>query len=123
MIAIAGRGLFAANLIAMPLLESTALGLKSDIDDKKPNDGEVYIPASLRRPISVADIGSEGSALYHILGIDLNRRGNLALIEDDILIYVAGNAVVFEDVHREKKDFLLCIDDGGIGCVAVHPSR
>lgn len=117
------KNFFEGNLIAMPQQESTAIGLKSDIDDKKSNDGEVYNPASLRRPISVADIGSEGSALYHILGVDLNRKGNLALIEDDILIYVAGNAVVFEDVHKEKKDFLLCIDDGGIGCVAVHPSR
>jgi predicted RNA-binding protein len=98
-------------------------GLKTEIEDTKPSNGDVYKAASLRRKINSADIGSEATALYQILGVDLNRKGNLALIEDDVLIYVAGNAVVFEDVFKYKKEFLLCIDDGGIGCVAVHPSR
>ena len=89
----------------------------------KPNNGEAYIAQTLRKPINVADIGSEGTALYKILGTDLSRRGNLALIEDDMLIYVGGNAVIFEDVGKGLKEFLLCIDDGGVGCVAVHPSR
>ena len=92
-------------------------------EEAKPNNGEAYTAQSLRKPINIADIGSEGTALYRILGTDLNRRGNLALIEDDMLIYVGGNAVIFEDVKNDVKEFLLCIDDGGVGCVAVHPSR
>jgi hypothetical protein len=83
----------------------------------------IYEASSLRRPINVADIGGEGAALYKILGTDLSRRGNLALIDDDLLIYVGGNAVIFEDVQKGFKEYLLCIDDGGVGCVAVHPSR
>lgn len=93
------------------------------VDEVKPNNGEAYNAQSLRKPINIADIGTEGTALYKILGTDLNRRGNLALIEDDMLIYVGGNAVIFEDTKNSVKEFLLCIDDGGVGCVAVHPSR
>lgn len=107
----------------MPLSEIEVQGSKTEIEDTMSCNGEVYKAASLRRRLHNADIGSEATALYQILGVDLNRKGNLALIEDDVLIYVAGNAVVFEDVFKYKKEFLLCIDDGGVGCVAVHPSR
>ena len=82
---------------------------------------QAYDVATLRNPISVADMGRDGSALFGYFGTDLSRRGNLALIEDELLIYASGNAIVFEGVGR--KDFLLCVDDGGIGCVVVHPSR
>ena len=82
---------------------------------------EAYNIVTLRRPISVADMGREASALFGYFGTDLSRRDNLALIEDELLIYASGNSVVFEGVGR--KDFLLCVEDGGIGCVMVHPSR
>ena len=107
----------------MPGTEAIAAGVKSESEEARPNNGEPYVSQSLRRPVSVADIGSEGTALYQILGTDLSRRGNVALIEDGLLIYACGNAVIFEDVNKGVKDYLLCIDDGGVGCVAVHPSR
>lgn len=96
---------------------------KTGVKKMKPNNGDVYLAASLRRSTCTADIGSDGTALYRILGIDQNSRGNLALIEDDVLIYVSGNATIFENVKKNTKKYLLCIDDGGVGCVAVHPSR
>ena len=96
---------------------------KTGVKKMKPNNGDVYLAASLRRSTCTADIGSDGTALYRILGIDQNSRGNLALIEDDVLIYVSGNATIFENVKKNTKNYLLCIDDGGVGCVAVHPSR
>ena len=111
------------DTIAFSTAAAIVPGMKSENDDISLNNGEPYIAQSLRRPVSVSDIGSEGTALYKILGSDLNRRGNIALIDDDLLIYVCGNAVIFEDVKNKQKDYLLCIDDGGIGCVAVHPSR
>ena len=69
---------------------------KTEVKKMKPNNGDVYLAASLRRSTCTADIGSDGTALYRILGIDQNSRGNLALIEDDVLIYVSGNATIFE---------------------------
>jgi hypothetical protein len=84
---------------------------------------ERYEPARLRRPVSIADLGREGTALYHSFGNDLSRRGNLNLIEDSKLVYCSGNAVVFDDIRTSKKEFLLSVDDGGLGCVAVHPQR
>ena len=80
-------------------------------------------PASLRGPIHVADIGREGIALFHSFGTDLTKRSNLFLIENNVMIYVAGNSVLFENVRTLEKEYLICIDDGGVGCVVVHPSR
>lgn len=107
----------------MPGADVIVSGVKSESDEVRPNNGEPYSAQSLRRPTSISDIGAEGTALYKIIGSDLSRRGNIALIDDDLLIYVCGNAVIFEDIKNKLKNYLLCIDDGGVGCVAVHPSR
>ena len=77
----------------------------------------------LRRPIAVGDIGPEGAALYHIFGADSTKRANLSLIEDNVLVYVCGNAVIFENLETSSKYYLLGLDDGGVGCVTIHPSR
>ena len=35
---------------------------------------ELYDPVKLRKPVSIADLGREGSALFHTFGSDLTRR-------------------------------------------------
>ena len=39
------------------------------------------------------------------------------------MIYSLGNSVVFEDFQLNTRKYLLGLDDGGVGCVAVHPSK
>jgi hypothetical protein len=78
---------------------------------------------SLRNPQSVADLGRECTGLHHVFGVDMSRKGDLSLIEDDTIIYATATAVVFQNVHTGVKEYLLSIDDSGVGCVAVHPSR
>lgn len=84
---------------------------------------EPYQIPNLRGPLSVNDIGRECTSLYHVFGTDTSRRGNLHLIEDDKIVYASANAAVFENIVLGHKDYLLGIDDGGVGCVAVHPSK
>lgn len=79
--------------------------------------------ASLRNPVSVSDLGKEYIALHHVFGADVTRRNNIALIENHRIIYALGNVVVFEDIATGTKEYLLSVDEGGVGCVAVHPSR
>jgi len=78
---------------------------------------------SLRNPQSVVDLGRECTGLHHVFGVDMSRKGDLSLIEDDTIVYVTATAVVFQNVHSDVKEYLLSIDDSGVGCVAVHPSR
>lgn len=77
----------------------------------------------LRKPQHVNDIGNEFLALHHVFGNDLTRRSNIHLVEDDRIAYAAGNAVIFENIWSHAKEYLMSIDDGGIGSIAVHPSR
>ena len=82
-----------------------------------------YTPEAFTRDQAVHDLGRETSALYHNFGYDLTRKNNLQLIQDNIVIYSLGNSVVFEDFQLNTRKYLLGLDDGGVGCVAVHPSK
>jgi len=86
-------------------------------------DDTGYDINALRQPQSIADLGRDSLALHHVFGMDMTRRGGIYLIEDDMIIYAVSAAVVFESTISGKKEFLIGIDDGGIGCVAVHPTR
>jgi cilia- and flagella-associated protein 44 len=78
---------------------------------------------SLRKPISVADLGKEMLGLHHTFGNDFTRRNNISLIEEGKIIYAAGNNIIIENLVTNAKDYLLSIDEGGVGAVAVHPSK
>ena len=78
---------------------------------------------SLRKPVSVADLGKEMFGLHHTFGNDFTRRNNISLIEEGKIIYAAGNNVIIENLVTKTKDYLLSIDEGGVGAVAVHPSK
>eukprot|EP01038_Epipyxis_sp_PR26KG_P009306 gene9306-12538_t len=83
----------------------------------------MYQVSDLRKPQHIADLGRECLSMYHVFGMDSTRRGNLNLIEKNKLIYVASNAVVIEDFETGSKDYLIGIDEGGVGCVTIHPSK
>lgn len=99
-------------------LAETSLAESSIVSNHEP-----YQIATLRGPQIINDIGRECTSLYHVFGTDATRRKNLHLIDDDRIVYATANAVVFENVVLGVKDYLLGIDEGGVGCVAVHPSR
>ena len=44
-------------------------------------------------------------------------------IEDDVLLMSAGNTVVFLRLPNMEQTYLHGLDGGGIGAVAVHPTR
>lgn len=82
-----------------------------------------YAVESLRRPQAVADLGRASSALYHTFGLDALRKKNLDLIDERTIVYAVGNAVVFEELGTQLKRYLLGLDEGGVGCVTVHPTK
>ena len=78
---------------------------------------------NFRNAQNVADMGRECTALHHVFGADMSRKGNMSLIEQDTIIYATATAVVFQNISTAAKEYLMSIGDGGIGCVAVHPTR
>ena len=79
--------------------------------------------SSLRPAMEVHELGQEGTALAHVVGIDCIKRANIHFVESNVICYVSGNAVVFLNTTDLSRTYLLGIDQCGIGCVAVHPSK
>jgi len=82
-----------------------------------------YISSKLRKPQSIAELPRESSEQFDIYGSDVNKRGNMALIENDVLAYTAGNAIIFMNIWSLSTEFVLGIEDCGVSCIAIHPSR
>lgn len=84
---------------------------------------DVYEVPLLRRPQHVAELGRAFATLQDVVGNDITKRGNMSLIENDVLIYSSNNSVVFENISSKIRKYLLGLDENGVGCVTVHPSR
>ena len=87
------------------------------------SNSDVKDLTTLRNPQSCADIGRECTSLHHVFGVDIYRKGNLNLIESDIIVYSTPSAIVFQNIQSGYKEYLLSVDDNGIGCFTVHPSK
>jgi hypothetical protein len=82
-----------------------------------------YFASRLRKPPSAADIGTDPVGLHYVFGSDLNKVDNLSFIADDMIIYVAGSVVVIENIETPYRQYLLPVDEMGVGFVAVHPQK
>ena len=77
-------------------------------DDRR-NNGDAYQMASLLRSTDTVDTSIDAAALYRVLGPGQNCRVR------NVLVNVHESAIVFENVLRKKKVYLLAINDGGAG--------
>lgn len=104
-------------------MESIGDIMSSEEEKVQKNQGSYTDLRKIRPSLEVHDLGREGVALHHVFGFDQIKKGNLHFINDNIIMYIASNAIVFENINGASKGYLLGIDEGGIGCLAVHPSR
>ncbi|KAF1377233.1 hypothetical protein PFLUV_G00198560 [Perca fluviatilis] len=61
--------------------------------------------------------------LSHSFGYDSRRRGNLQLLDDTTLIFIAGNLLVLLDISTKEQRYLRSCSGGGIGSITAHPSK
>ncbi|XP_053530993.1 cilia- and flagella-associated protein 44 isoform X1 [Ictalurus punctatus] len=60
--------------------------------------------------------------LSHSFGYDCRRRGNLQLLDEDTLAFVAGNVLVLLDMNTKQQRYIPSRSGGGIGAIMPHPS-
>lgn len=82
-----------------------------------------YETSALRKGESVADMGRDCMALHYEYGYDFSRKLNLFFIEDVRILFASSSAVVLENIVTGLREFILALDEEGIGAVTVHPSR
>ncbi|XP_039600046.1 cilia- and flagella-associated protein 44 isoform X3 [Polypterus senegalus] len=61
--------------------------------------------------------------ITHSFGYDCTKRGNLQLLDDSTLMFVAGNLVVILNLKTKEQKYLRSSSGGGIATVVVHPSK
>ena len=87
------------------------------------DDSNRYSLKHLRTAEAVGDIGRGATSVYHTFGYDIAKRGNISFIEEDVIVYTASNFVIFENTLSGTRQYLRGVEDCGVGCVTVHPSK
>jgi WD40 repeat protein len=82
-----------------------------------------YTASALRSPKCVEVLSNEVASLYNVFGVDGHRRRNLFMIDEHTIMHSTGNYVVFHDIRNNEKSYLMGLDEGGVGCFCVHPSK
>ena len=59
----------------------------------------------------------------HLLSLDAHKPNNIFYIQDDVVVTTSGCNVVFLNLTTMTQKLFPGLDGGGIGAVAVHPSR
>ncbi|KAK9811670.1 hypothetical protein WJX72_008037 [[Myrmecia] bisecta] len=121
----------------MPLLQQTDAKQHSDPS----REGELSTDAAIpRAPVAVSapaqydeeafvaatpDSQLPGSsvALRSMLSFDSQKRNNLHVLDSNTLLLSAGCSVVLLDLQTRQQHYFRGRDGGGIGAIAVHPSR
>lgn len=86
-------------------------------------ESQSYETHTLRKKQSASELPRSNVVLHDVLGLDINRRSNMSFIEADRIVYAAGNCVVFQNILTKQKEYLFGLEENGVGCVAVHPTR
>jgi hypothetical protein len=79
--------------------------------------------AQLTQSLGIGDLGKDLIALHHISGNDIFRRNNFVMLDRETIGYASGSSVIIENIETHERKYLLSLDDGGVGCIAVHPTR
>ncbi|KAK7895699.1 hypothetical protein WMY93_021024 [Mugilogobius chulae] len=61
--------------------------------------------------------------LSHSFGYDCKRRANLQLLDEQTLMYIAGNMLVLQDIKSKQQKYLRSSSGQGIGAIATHPDK
>jgi hypothetical protein len=79
--------------------------------------------SQIKRPLGIGDLGKDLIGLHHVFGHDIHRRNNFVLLDSNTIAYATGSSVVIENIRTNERRYLMAIDDGGVGCIAIHPKK
>ncbi|XP_065145847.1 cilia- and flagella-associated protein 44 [Paramisgurnus dabryanus] len=77
------------------------------------------------KPFITADSNIPPNLLHlsHSFGYDCGRRGNLQLLDEHTLAFIAGNLLVLLDIDTKEQRYIRTSSGGGIGAIMAHPSK
>ena len=84
---------------------------------------EFYPPGHVEKPIEDSTISKRNQQFYGCYGLQSFKRYNIAFLEDNVIIYAAGNTYQIYNIDTQEKKIYHGQDTDGVGSIAVHPSR
>ncbi|XP_052805423.1 cilia- and flagella-associated protein 44-like isoform X2 [Mya arenaria] len=98
---------------------------KEDEEPKIPDDFYYEYDKFASRPAISAESGlpEDMLTLQHSFGYDCMKRANLHILDEKTVLFAAGNLVLILDLNSKEQKFIRSTSGGGIGAIAVHPSR
>ncbi|KAM5276565.1 cilia- and flagella-associated protein 44 isoform 2-T2 [Hipposideros larvatus] len=61
--------------------------------------------------------------LVHSFGYDCKKRANLQLLDNNTVMYIAGNQLIFLNLKTKEQMYLRSSSGRGIGVIGVHPDK
>ncbi|XP_052596738.1 cilia- and flagella-associated protein 44 isoform X3 [Peromyscus californicus insignis] len=61
--------------------------------------------------------------LRHSFGYDCKKRANLQLLDNNTMMYIAGNQLILLDFKTKEQTYLHSCSGEGIGAIGVHPEK
>lgn len=70
-----------------------------------------------------ADIPLDFLTLEHSFGYDCKKRANLQLLDNNTVMYIAGNQLILLNFKTKEQTYLHSCSGEGIGAIGVHPEK
>ncbi|KAI9363363.1 hypothetical protein DFJ73DRAFT_810830 [Zopfochytrium polystomum] len=86
---------------------------QTDNNDENYYDRSSFLPADASGKLMPQDL----LRLHCSFGFDSNKRANLHLMDESTLLTSVGNVLTMEQTYHQG------VRDGGVGAIAVHPTR
>ncbi|XP_067931339.1 cilia- and flagella-associated protein 44-like [Watersipora subatra] len=99
--------------------------VKKDDKPSIPDDHYYDYQLCVSKPKITEDSGLPPNMLQlsHSFGYDCRRRGNLVVLDERTVAYVAGNLVQLVDIISKEQKYIRSTGGVAIGAIALHPSR
>nr|XP_033799273.1 cilia- and flagella-associated protein 44 isoform X2 [Geotrypetes seraphini] len=98
---------------------------KTEVSIKKIPDDFFYDYEEICSRPSVTEDSKIPSNLLHFIhsfGYDCTKRANLQLLDEQTVMYIAGNLILLLNMKTKEQRYLRSCSGGGIGMIKVHSS-
>ncbi|XP_031554688.1 cilia- and flagella-associated protein 44-like isoform X2 [Actinia tenebrosa] len=101
----------------------TIQGEGDEEEDALPDDFYYDYDGVASKPYRTEGIPDQLITLHHSFGYECTRRSNLHVMDEDTVLFSAGNVVQLLNIKTQEQSYFRTTGGGGIGAIAVHPSR
>ncbi|XP_068733143.1 cilia- and flagella-associated protein 44-like isoform X1 [Montipora capricornis] len=102
---------------------------KQDISDDEeterilPDDFYYEFDDLVSRAFTTEEIPSQLLSFHHSFGYECTKRSNLHVLDESSVLFSAGNTAEILNLKTQDQTHIRTTGGGGIGAIAVHPSR